>query len=106
MRFNPIQPTRTETRHPLDEVTSSRFIYDALRVVVCISIIVVLTYLACNLNIQWLSYLWYVAAFLLGYLLAVLKHTRLIQRIKDTRHYAKHRHCSYKTAWSWSEFTL
>jgi len=106
MSFNPIQPTRPETRHPLDEVTSSRFIYDALRVVVCISIIVVLTYLACNSDIQLLSYLWYGAAFVLGYLLAVLKHTRLIQRIKDTRHYVKHRRCSYKTAWGWSEFTL
>ena len=106
MNFNPMQQTRPETRHPLDEVTSSMFIYDALRVVVCISIIVVLTYLACNSNIQWLSYLGYGVALVLGYLLAVLKHTRLIKRIKDTRHYVKHRHCSYKTAWGWSEFTL
>lgn len=106
MSYNPVQPTKPETRHPLDDITSSGFIYDALRVAVGIAIIVLLTYLACNSNIHWLSYVWEVAAFVLGYLLAMLRHTRLIQRIKDTRHYMKRRGYSLRTAWELAERSL
>jgi len=106
MNYNPIRPTKPETRYPLDDITSNGFIYDALRVSVGIAIIVLLTYLACNSDISWISYVWEISAFISGYLLAMLRHTRLIQRIKDTRHYMKRRGYSLRTAWELTERAL
>jgi hypothetical protein len=85
---------------------TSNFIYDALRVVVGIAIIVLITYLACNVDIHWRWPVFCVLAFLLGYAASLIKHTRIIQRIKDTHYYVKHRGCSYSTAWKWAADTL
>jgi len=49
MSTNPVKPTTPETRHPFDEITSGSFIYDALRVAVWIVLLIVITYLSCDL---------------------------------------------------------
>ncbi len=49
MSINQVKQTKPETRHPLDEITSSGFIYDALRVLILMALILIGTYLTCVL---------------------------------------------------------
>jgi hypothetical protein len=37
-----------DNKHPLDEITSGSFIYDALRVAVAMVLIIIATYLVCE----------------------------------------------------------